>query len=238
MKKELKNKVFVYDTTLRDGGQGEGVSFSLMSKLKMTRRLDEFGVEYIELTSPAASPQSEKDCKRIANLDTVLVRLEGAEYPCHGIKYGPVPSLLHVDAKASLDRFAELTARHAGLRVVPVAADVTDEKSVNALVDRTMQNFSRVDIRMNGDGKPYLLTDTAGVLDARGRLIPTLDGKTARGLVRRKVIKGGMIPKVECCMRALEGGVTKAHIIDGRIPFSLMLELFTDSGIGTQIIKE
>lgn len=76
------------------------------------------------------------------------------------------------------------------------------------------------------------------MLDADGELISSLKYSQINRLISSSVIKGGMIPKVECCMRALEGGVNKAHIIDGRVPYSILLELLTDSGIGTQIVKE
>ncbi len=84
--------------------------------------------------------------------------------------------------------------------------------------------------------KLILLTDTAGVLDSSGKLIPSLDGATSRGLIRRGVIKGGMIPKVECCLTALENGVKKTHIIDGRLPHAVLLEIFTQAGVGTEIV--
>jgi acetylglutamate kinase len=86
--------------------------------------------------------------------------------------------------------------------------------------------------------KLIILTDEQGVLDHDGSLISSLKYSQIQRLIANGTVTGGMIPKVECCMRALEGGVTKAHIIDGRIPFSILLELFTDSGIGTQIVKE
>jgi acetylglutamate kinase len=88
--------------------------------------------------------------------------------------------------------------------------------------------------------KMILLTDVRGIL-AKERdnssLIPTLGLREAKRLVRSSNVTGGMIPKVRACIRALEGGVEKTHILDGRIPHSLLLELFTDKGIGTQIIK-
>ncbi|HNY65621.1 MAG TPA: acetylglutamate kinase [Deltaproteobacteria bacterium] len=86
--------------------------------------------------------------------------------------------------------------------------------------------------------KLIILTDEQGVLDHDGSLISSLKYSQIHKLVANGTVTGGMIPKVECCMRALEGGVNKAHIIDGRIPYSILLELFTDSGIGTQIVKE
>ena len=86
--------------------------------------------------------------------------------------------------------------------------------------------------------KFLLLTDVEGVKDERGELIATLDAKRARRLIAQKVISSGMIPKVNCCLEALEGGVTKTHIIDGRVEHAILLEMFTDVGIGTQIYKE
>lgn len=86
--------------------------------------------------------------------------------------------------------------------------------------------------------KLIILTDEQGVLDQDGNLVSSLKYSQVQKLISGGVVTGGMIPKVECCLRALEGGVKKAHIIDGRIPYSILLELFTDSGIGTQIVKE
>jgi acetylglutamate kinase len=86
--------------------------------------------------------------------------------------------------------------------------------------------------------KLILLTDVEGVMDEKHRLIPTLDTKQAKSLMAQKVISSGMIPKVNCCLGALEEGVTKTHIIDGRVEHAILLEIFTDVGIGTQISKE
>ncbi len=86
--------------------------------------------------------------------------------------------------------------------------------------------------------KLIILTDEQGVLDKDGKLVSSMKYSQINKLISTGVVTGGMIPKMECCMRALEGGVNKAHIIDGRIPYSILLELFTDSGIGTQIVKE
>ncbi len=84
--------------------------------------------------------------------------------------------------------------------------------------------------------KLILLTDVPGVLDAEGRLISSLSRRQAVELLEAGVAKGGMIPKLKCCLEALEEGVAKAHILDGRIPHVLLLEIFTDSGVGTEIV--
>jgi acetylglutamate kinase len=81
--------------------------------------------------------------------------------------------------------------------------------------------------------KLVLLTDTPGVLDKDGNLIPELTREKAESLLEDGTIAGGMIPKVNCCLEALESGVESAHIIDGRVPNALLLEIFTDEGVGT-----
>jgi len=93
---------------------------------------------------------------------------------------------------------------------------------------------SRIAVAL-GARKILFLTDTPGVLDAEGKLISLLSIDQARRLKEEEVIRGGMIPKVDACIEALRGGVKKAHIIDGRVEHSLLLEILTSSGIGTCI---
>lgn len=85
--------------------------------------------------------------------------------------------------------------------------------------------------------KLILLTDVPGVLDAEGKLIPELTRERARALVDAGVIKGGMIPKLECCSAAVQGGVARAHVIDGRVQHAVLLEVFTDGGVGTLVTR-
>lgn len=85
--------------------------------------------------------------------------------------------------------------------------------------------------------KLVLLTDEPGVLNGKKKLISTLTKKEVNRLTRQKVIQGGMLPKVKCCLDALEAGVSKTHIIDGRIKHSVLLEIFTKEGIGTEIVS-
>ncbi|MDI9571470.1 MAG: acetylglutamate kinase [Pseudomonadota bacterium] len=84
--------------------------------------------------------------------------------------------------------------------------------------------------------KLVLLTDVAGVLDSEKRLINTMSNAEALGMINDGIILGGMFPKVKCCLKALRGGVKKAHIIDGRHRHAILLEMFTDRGIGTEIV--
>lgn len=86
--------------------------------------------------------------------------------------------------------------------------------------------------------KLILLTDVPGVMEDKsdlGTLIREMDVQMAKSLMAKGVIKGGMIPKLECCLQALAQGVSAAHIVDGRSPHSLLVELFTDTGMGTMI---
>ncbi|MBE9094471.1 MULTISPECIES: acetylglutamate kinase [unclassified Tychonema] len=90
-----------------------------------------------------------------------------------------------------------------------------------------------------GAEKLILMTDTAGILEDYHKpesLIAKLDIQEARQLVESGVVSGGMIPKVNCCVRSLAQGVKGAHIIDGRIPHALLQEIFTDAGIGSMIV--
>jgi acetylglutamate kinase len=85
--------------------------------------------------------------------------------------------------------------------------------------------------------KLILLTDVPGISDEEGNLIQSLRSERAEQLIQKGVIQGGMIPKVRCCLEALNLGVSKAHIIDGTLPHALLLEVFTDKGIGTEIVR-
>ncbi len=85
--------------------------------------------------------------------------------------------------------------------------------------------------------KLILLTDVEGIKDKNNKLIPMLDNKKTKSLISKNIISGGMLPKVQACQTALKGGVKKTHIIDGRISHSLLLEIFTAKGIGTEIVK-
>ena len=83
--------------------------------------------------------------------------------------------------------------------------------------------------------KLILMTNTPGVLDKQGELLTGLDGKQVASLIEDKTIVGGMMPKVDCALTAVRHGVKTAHIIDGRVDHALLLEVLTDSGVGTLI---
>lgn len=121
--------------------------------------------------------------------------------------------------------------RHGYIPVIAPIADGVDGKSYNINADTAAGSIAKA---LSAE-KLILLTDVQGVLDKEGNLISSLTVKDVEILLGNKTVSGGMIPKVGCCLDALEGGVEETHIIDGRVPHAILLEVFTDSGIGTQI---
>jgi acetylglutamate kinase len=115
--------------------------------------------------------------------------------------------------------------------VAPVAVDDTG-RSLNVNADTAAGRIAEA----LGARKLILLTDTEGVKDAEGRVRSSLSAADAALLEHEGVLQGGMIPKVRCALDALAGGVRKAHIVDGRRKHAILLELFTDEGVGTEIL--
>jgi len=144
-----------------------------------------------------------------------------------GKDLGLVGEILDVDVAIIKD-----INKHGYIPVIAPLADGIDGKSYNINADTAAGSIAKA----LGADKLILLTDVTGVLDADGKLLSSLKRKDIKSLIQEKTISGGMIPKVECCLDALQGGVKETHIIDGRIPHAILLEIFTDSGIGTQII--
>jgi len=123
---------------------------------------------------------------------------------------------------------------------IPVIAPCAigkDGKTYNVNADMAA---GKIASSLNAD-KFVLLTDVEGILknkEDEESVISRLSYNEAKGLLNSEFITGGMIPKLKCCIQALEDGVKRAHIIDGRIPHALLLEIYTDKGVGTMIAKE
>jgi acetylglutamate kinase len=122
--------------------------------------------------------------------------------------------------------------RHGYIPVIAPLADGVDGHSYNINADTAAGSIAKA---LSAE-KMILLTDVEGVLSKDGTLMSTLKEKQVDTLLQNKTISGGMIPKVGCCVDAVRGGVRETHIIDGRVPHAILLEIFTDSGVGTQII--
>tara|TARA_B100000959_G_scaffold287192_1_gene369997 strand:+ start:591 stop:1499 length:909 start_codon:yes stop_codon:yes gene_type:complete len=119
---------------------------------------------------------------------------------------------------------------------IPVVAPIgTDESgaSYNINADSVAGEIAKV----LGAEKLILLTNVAGVQDKQGNVLTGLSIKQVAKLIADKTLQGGMLPKVECALKAVKGGVHSAHIIDGRVEHAVLLEIFTDEGVGTLITK-
>jgi acetylglutamate kinase len=115
--------------------------------------------------------------------------------------------------------------------IAPTAAD-TDGVTYNINADVVAGKVAEA-LRAE---KLILLTDVEGVKSRDGALIDTLPADAAQDMIRDGTIDGGMIPKVECCLEALRGGVKQAHIIDGRVRHAILLEVLTSRGVGTELL--
>ena len=115
-----------------------------------------------------------------------------------------------------------------------VALNEEDGKTYNINADYAA---AKIAVKLKAE-KLMLLTDVPGILsdinDLKS-LISVVNVEEVPNLINNKIISGGMIPKVECCVESVNGGVKRTHIIDGRIPHSILLEIFSDMGVGTMI---
>jgi len=121
--------------------------------------------------------------------------------------------------------------------VIPVVAPIgvgADGESYNINTDLVAGKLAEV---LKAE-KLMLLTNTAGVLDGQGQVVTGLVADEVSALIDDGTISGGMLPKVGCALSAVNAGVNSAHIVDGRVPHSVLLEIFTDQGVGTQILRK
>lgn len=120
--------------------------------------------------------------------------------------------------------------------IAPIGID-EGQQSYNINADLAAASIA---VEMKAD-KLVLLTDVPGLLrdkDDHNSLISVLKVSQVPGLIDEGVIAGGMIPKVSCCVEAVTGGVDRTHIVDGRVPHSILLEIFTNEGVGTMVVNE
>ncbi len=146
-------------------------------------------------------------------------------------KYGLVGQITQVDPRAVED-----SVKAGYIPVVSTVAQGTDgETAYNINADTAAAKLA---IALGAE-KLILLTDVRGLLrDPKDEdtLIPVVHPSDVPGLVKDGVIQGGMIPKVDCCVKAVRSGVCRAHILDGRIPHSILIEMLSNAGVGTMIL--
>jgi acetylglutamate kinase len=142
------------------------------------------------------------------------------------VNLGHVGSIDHVEP-----RIVEQLLQSGFLPVIaPIAVD-DDGHALNVNADTAAGRIAAA----LGAAKLMLMTDVEGVKDRDGNLLRSLESREAETLIASEVIHGGMIPKVRCALDAVADGVDKVHIVDGRTSHALLLEIFTDRGVGTQI---
>jgi len=147
---------------------------------------------------------------------------------------------LDVPEIIDLGHVGQVHAIHTGIlellekdRFVPVIAPVGYHKDAGQSYNINADLVAGAVAQALSAAKLILLTDVAGVLDENKQLCSSFSSQKARDWIANGTIAGGMIPKVNCCLDAAEGGVDRAHIIDGRVPHAVLLEMFTDEGVGT-----
>lgn len=147
---------------------------------------------------------------------------------------------LDVPEIIDLGHVGQVHAIHTGIlellekdRFVPVIAPVGYHKDAGQSYNINADLVAGAVAQALTAAKLILLTDVAGVLDENKQLCSSFTSQKARDWIANGTIAGGMIPKVTCCLDAVEGGVDRAHIIDGRVPHAVLLEMFTDEGVGT-----
>lgn len=147
-----------------------------------------------------------------------------------GGKYGLVGDIVDIDNSVINNLIAE--------KFIPVIAPIASGESIGHAGYNINADLaaSKIAASLNAE-KIIFMTDTPGVLNKEKNLFETLIEDEIDALKKDGTIAGGMIPKVDGCIEAIEGGVKKAHIIDGRVEHALLLEVFTSSGIGTVIKK-
>jgi len=145
-------------------------------------------------------------------------------------KYGYVGKITKVDKKVIKNLI------HEGF--IPVVAPIAsgDDASHSGYNINADLCASKIAASLKAH-KVIFLTDTKGILDKEGSLLPVLNKEKVNQLKKDGTITGGMLPKVDACLDALDNGVKSAQIIDGRVEHSILLELFTNEGIGTMIKK-
>ena len=166
--------------------------------------------------------------------DGGLIRARKLEIPSDDplLEKTEIIDIGHVGEVASID--PGLVALLDEGRFIPVVAPIgvgADGHTYNINADTVAGKLA---ITLAAE-KLMLLTNTSGVLDRDGKLLTGLSGADIKALVDDGTISGGMLPKVQCALDAIAGGVPRAHIIDGRVPHCVLLEVLTDTGVGTLI---
>jgi len=170
---------------------------------------------------------SGKDANLIQAKKLHIVNHEDDDKPPEIIDPGLVGEVTHINT----DIINTLT----GKGFIPIIAPVGTGESGETYNINADLVAGRIAMALSA-GRLIFLTDVDGVLDSNGSLISSIDAQSIKKMINEKSISGGMIPKIECALHALKSGVEKVPIINGTKRHALLLELFTDKGIGTEVI--
>lgn len=221
---------------------GGGKEISRMLEKKKIK--SEF-VMGLRKTSPEAMKVVERSLSRVNSEIARMVKKHGGR-PIRftGRKGGMIRSRkmllkgkIDIGFVGEVDRIKKakiLTALKKGK--IPVVSSIgigADNKLYNINADTAASAIARI---LSAD-KLILMTDVTGVLDKSGKLVSQINSTSAKAMMKKGIISGGMIPKVSYGLNAISAGVGKVHIIDGKLPHSLLLEIFTNRGIGTMLVK-
>jgi len=192
----------------------------------------------LTIVSEELEKLNDRIVREISELKGDVTGLRGNENIIHVEKRESEKDLGFVGTITSIDREAlQKHLKRGHITVVSPMGISVEQQSHNVNADEVA---SAIATSLEAE-KLVLLTDVQGVMRTAGdadSLISTLTVDQIKDLIDREIISGGMIPKVGACVDALNGGVNKTHIVDARIQHALLLEIFTDQGIGTQILKK
>jgi len=153
-------------------------------------------------------------------------KLRGGLGPQNDIDIGQVGEVAHVDTDV-----LDMLSHSDYIPVIAPVAGGADGQTYNINADLVAGKVAEV---LKAE-KLMLLTNVAGLLNTEGHTLTGLSTEQVDELINKGVIRGGMLPKIQCALEAVKEGVTSAHIIDGRVPHAALLEIFSDAGIGTLI---
>lgn len=221
-------------------GGGPNISERMRLSGKQAKFVDGIRVtdkETLKMVEEELEELNEIIVKEINDMGAKAIGLKGKEKLIHALKkkvktgLGLVGEIRAINTRPILEKLKDDNIAV----VLPLGAD-TRNKVYNINADEAAASISGA---LNAE-KLVLLTNIKGIMrnpEDPDSFISALTVRQARELIKDEVIQAGMIPKVSACIEALEKGVKKTHIIDARIPHGLLLEIFTDKGIGTEIVK-
>jgi acetylglutamate kinase len=223
LKKMGINSEFVDGMRVTDGPTMDVVEMVLVGKVnkEIVAQVSQHGGKAVGLSG--------KDGRFILAKKLHLVRSQAEDKPPEIIDIGMVGEVVAVNPAIIQ------TLEDAGF--IPIIAPVGVGESGETYNINADWVASKVAVALNAM-RLILLTDVKGLLDREGSLISSIKADVIQAMLKDGTISGGMIPKMQCAMEAVQHDVERVHIIDGRTPHAVLLELFTDKGVGTEILSE